>query len=180
MKRIERGNREIKKIKEKTDSEARKRSKSEERDRIRIYRESRTAQRVIDDKVKDRERKIISRGRQTEREPKGYLYNEREENRLRINRVRAAQNHEDNKIECEASKARMMAVRARKTPEEIDLEKETARERMAAIRERRTLEDDDYEKIVDKKRKRNKQKNQSGKEHLLENLKAKKGMRLLR
>ena len=73
-----------------------------------------------------------------------------------------------------------MAVRARKIPEEIDLEKETARERMAAIRERRTLEDDDYEKIVDKKRKRNKRKNQSGKEHLLENLKAKNGMRLLR
>ena len=48
------------------------------------------------------------------------------------------------------------------------------------MREKRTLEDHDYEKIMDRRRRRNKRKNQSGKDHLLENLKAKKGMKLLR
>ena len=61
----------------------------------------------------------------TGKEPKVAIYRlrEKEENRLRINRIRATQNEKDKKIECEASKARMKAVRARRAPEEIDIEK---------------------------------------------------------
>ena len=64
-------------------------------------------------------------GKETGKEPKVAIYRlrEKEENRLRINRIRASQNEKDKKNECEASKLRIKSVRARRAPEEIDLEK---------------------------------------------------------
>ena len=51
---------------------------------------------------------------------------------------------------------------------------------MATLRKLRNEEDYDYDKIIYKHRKRVTRKSHSGKNHLLENLKAKQGMRLLK
>ena len=187
--------------KERTEPEGRKgkRSRSEERERIRKYRESRTAEEIVDDREKDRERK----GRQAVKEQKGANYDEREANRQRIARIRAMQTDEEKKAECEALKARMLAVRARQTTEEKELEKEKAKEGMTILRENKTSEEEeielknnrerieslrktrneediDYDKIIDRQRRQKQRNIQTGKEHLLGNLEAKKGMRVLR
>ena len=107
-----------------------KRSKSEERERKRLYRQNRTAEQTALAQEKDRNKK------------------KEEWNR--------------------------------KTIEEREEDNEKKRVRMSLLRAGKSTEVRAYERIVDRQEKRIMRKGLSGKEHLERNLKAKKGMSLLK
>ena len=69
--------------------------------------------------------------------------------------------------------------RAEQTTKEKDEEREEANDRKRIIRKMKSKEVLEYERIIQKQRMRKSRENASGKEHLIRNLKAKKGMRLL-
>ena len=73
----------------------------------------------------------------------------------------------------------MKAFRAGQTDTEKELEQFEARERMEKHRAEKSGEDSDFDKIIERQRLREARQKQSGKEHLMRNLKAKKGMQLL-
>ena len=104
-------------------------------------------------------------------------YNEREENRIRIRKIRENQTHEQKLHERKKLKERMKLVRARKSEEQILQDNEEARDRMRKVWKKKKEEDIDFENYV--KKQREFRRNLFGKEHFLANLKAKKGMREL-
>ena len=141
-----------------------KRSKSEERERKRLYRQNRTPEQVVLDREKDRNKKKEEWSRKTEEEKdqENYAKRERmkhlrneiskeklhsrttsrdEENRERIRTIRANQSEEENTIERDKARVRMVCVRARQTIERKDEETEKANERMRDLRARQTTED---------------------------------------
>ena len=69
----------------------------------------------------------------------------------------------------------MKAFRARQT----ETDKELHKERMKKHRDEKSVEDSEFDKIEETQRIREVRKKQSGKEHLMRNLKAKKGMQLV-
>ena len=73
------------------------------------------------------------------------------------------------------AKEGMKAFRARQT----QTDKELHKERMKKHMDEKSVEDSDFDKIKETQRKREFRKKQSGKEHLMRNLKAKKGMQLV-
>ena len=185
----------------------RKRSKSEERERKRKYRESRTPEKVELDREKAQKRMKEINEKKSEEEkqqqrniskmrmrktrenlnndinfdgiPEKYLKREKEENMKRIRKIRSHQTEEENMREKLKTKERMRALRARLTEEEKEIEREELRNRMKKLRLEKKVEDSDYEKIVQRQKLRGLRANFSGKQHLIANLKAKKGMQLL-
>ena len=93
--------------------------------------------------------------------------------------MRAKQTPEEKKEGNKKAKEGMRHVRARQSEEERTHYNEKSRERMVKLRERKKEEDLDYEKIIQRQRKQVWRNALSGKNHLLANLKAKKGMQLL-
>ena len=89
---------------------------------------------------------------------------------------RAKQNEDKRQDELFALKERMSKLRARKTPEDKAKENEMAKVGMRKTRENKTEEAQEYEKIFQKHKKRAARSRLSGKNHLLQNLAAKKGM----
>ena len=203
-----------------------KRSKSEEREKKRKYRENRGEDRIQMEKEIDRERKKTKWNEKNEEEKnftRNYIkmnvrkfrakknvntketrqrdYDEKAANKERIRIVREKHNEEERenakeearigmaalrqnytdkerKDEREAAKARMRKFRAEETNEEKRLKREKARIERAAARANITNEDVDYENVVKRLKMRKLRERQSGKEHLTNNLEAKKGMRL--
>ena len=148
----------------------RKRSKSEERERKKAYRQNRTAEKIVLDQEKDRIKKKEAWSRKTEedkdaennakRERMKRLRNEtskekvdtrtkprdeQEENRERIRKLRSDQSEEDRKIERDKAKERMVVARAKQTFEEKEDENEKAKERMRDLREKQTMEEREEE-----------------------------------
>ena len=75
---------------------------------------------------------------------------------------------------------RMVTLRQSRTVGEKEKESEEAKVRMATQRKLKNEEDYDYDKIIKKQRIGRTRTSYSGRDHLIENLKAKKGMRLLK
>ena len=152
------------------DKMPRKRSKSEERERKKAYRQNRTAEKIVLDQEKDRIKKKEAWSRKTEedkdaennakRERMKRLRNEtskekvdtrtkprdeQKENRERIRKLRSDQSEEDRKIERDKAKERMVVARAKQTFEEKEDENEKAKERMRDLREKQTMEEREEE-----------------------------------
>ena len=129
-------------------------------------------------------------------------YDEKAANKERIRNVREKHNEEEREDERNALKVRMARIRAEKTEEEKVLQRKEARIGMSALRQnytdkekkderekarmeraaaRANLTDEDvsYENVVKRLKMRKLRERQSGKEHLIKNLEAKKGKRLL-
>ena len=184
------------------DKMPRKRSKSEERERKKAYRQNRTAEKIVLDQEKDRIKKKEAWSRKTEEDKDA----ENNAKRERMKRLRNDTSKEKvdtgTKIERDKAKERMVVVRAKQTFEEKEDENEKAKERMRDLREKQTMEEREeenekarvrmemvradkgseacaYERIVKRQEIRNLRKGLSGKEHLEGNLNAKKGMQLL-
>ena len=146
----------------------------------------------------NRERIRHIRKKQTEKEKK------RENNKARnqMEDVRARKSPKEMEIDREKAKAGMDALRERQTIDEKEVTRKNAMERMQMFRAKQTdkerelkrleaqkrmekqrldksVEDSDYEKIIKRQRMREVRNMASGKEHLLRNLKAKKGMQLV-
>ena len=83
------------------------------------------------------------------------------------------------KVEREKAKKGMKAFRARQTYTDKELEQFEAWERMEKHRTEKSVEDCDFDKNVKKQRLREARQKQSVKEHLMRNLKAKKGIQLV-
>jgi hypothetical protein len=160
-----------------------KRSRSEERERKRRYREKREPEKILLDKYTERERMKERRAKasktEMEKECKVQKYNEQEENRKRIRSIRAHQTTEEKGRENDKAKARMAALRSTKTDEEKEINQEEARERMEKLRIEKSIEDSDYERVIKRHKMREVREKYTGKEHLVKNLEAKKGMQLL-
>ena len=205
-----------------------KRSKSEERERKKRYRENRKPEKILLDQEKERTRMKQRKLQQTDEERKigkdaarkamkkyrakfchsGFEsknketgYNEREENQKRMKRKRDTQTKEQNrenikarermatfragrieekkKMDKEKAKEGMKAFRAKQTDIDKELDQLEARERMEKLRLHKKDEDYDYEKIIKRQKIREKREKQSGKEHLIRNLQAKRGMQLI-
>ena len=92
---------------------------------------------------------------------------------------RARRTEEKRKIDKEKAKEGMKASRAKQTETDKELEQLEARERMEKLRSHNRDEDYDYEKIIKRQQIREVRENESGKEHLMRNLQAKKGMQLI-
>ena len=101
---------------------------------------------------------------------------ERGEARERMLTKRAEQNTQD-KEERKDARIRMKTNRAEKTNQAKNQEKEEANDRMRIIRKMKSKAVLEYETIIQTQRMRKSRENASGKEHLIRNLKAKKGMR---
>lgn len=177
----------------------RNRSKSEERERKRIYRQNRTPEKIATDKETDRKKKKEALSKKTEEAKKQEnnarrermarlrnddkatprIYIEKEENRKRIMKLRAQQTLEEKEIENEKAKERMISIRARKKVEEKEQEREEDKQRKRDITAERSTEECDYERIVQRQGKKKWRQGLSGKDHLVGNLIAKKGMQLL-
>ena len=104
---------------------------------------------------------------------------EREENRKRIEKTRANHTEEEKKKESGEARVRMKVFRAQQTTQEKEKARERDRIRKRNIRQMKSKEMSDYELILKKQRERKSRENETGKEHLLRNLKQKKGMQLL-
>ena len=92
---------------------------------------------------------------------------------------RSNQSEQEKNFDNEEAKERMRRIRAKRSEEAVKEAKEKERTR----KNNKVSQDDlerEYKNIQDKHNKREQRKQRSGKEHLLENLKAKKGMRMLR
>ena len=96
-----------------------------------------------------------------------------------MRKLREERSEEKVDKEREEAKEKMRRLRAKNTDEEVIKEREEARERMTEWRAARTEEEKKYIMIVKKHKIREKRKQRTGKEHLVENLKAKKGMKRL-
>ena len=181
-----------------------KRSKSEERERKRIFRQNRTTEQIALDREKDRNKKKEAWSRKTEEEkdnennakrermehlrnktPKEKLNtratrDEQEENRERIRKLRANQSKEENAIERDKAKERMVAVRARQTIEEKEEENEKAKERMRDLREEQTTEEREEENEKAKERMTDVRARQTSEEREEENEKSRARMEMVR
>ena len=160
-----------------------KRSKSNEKERKQRYRESMTPEKLAIKNEKDKNRKRILRAKKAN-EQEGNKRGEKktdewEENKKRMRKIRTNQSESEKKKESEEAKQRMKVFRANQTTQEEEKEREEATDRMRKVREMKSEEVLEYEKIIQKQRKRKSRENASGKEHLIGNLRAKKGMRLL-
>ena len=161
------------------------------------------------DRIRKNERKFGQTGEErelekeaVENENKKSKYNEAEENQERIRRIRKKQTEKEKERENNKAKERMKALRDRQTTDEKEVARKNAMERMKVFRGKQTdkerelqrleaqermekqrldksVEDSDYEKIIKRQRMREVRIMASGKEHLLGNLKAKKGMQLV-
>ena len=80
----------------------------------------------------------------------------------------------------EYDRARIEKKRALQTIEEKEEEKEKLRERVAIYRSTQSEEVKEYDKIIKRQSMREMRKNQNGNDHLISNLKAKKGMKVFR
>ena len=181
----------------------RKRSKSEEREIKKRYREKRSNEKILSDKEKDRERKKIEWSIKTDEEKRimrdsvkikmrkfrknnfqgavGKMerkYDEKNANKERIRNKRENQTEEEKIGEIKALKERMAKLRANQTDEEKEFEKEKDMRRKQKIRSNKSFEDIKYENVIKRLKMRKARKEQTGKEHLTKNLEAKKGMRL--
>jgi hypothetical protein len=79
-------------------------------------------------------------------------------------------------LDRERDKRSKQIFRANQSEDDRELEQEKARDRMAKLSRNKTKEENDYKIIVTKQRVRKWRETLSGKEHLLGNLKSKKGM----
>ena len=132
-----------------------KRSRSKERERKRKLRANKTEEERVIDRHKAKEGMQRYRSRRSETDEQ--VNKRREQNRI-------------DKRE----------MRMRRSEEEIEIDNETARVKMKKIRKEKGTEVKEFERIKYKHVKRVKRQQRSGKEHLLQNLKAKKGMQLLK
>ena len=181
----------------------RKRSKSEEREIKKRYRDKRSTEKILNYKEKDRKRKKIEWSIKTDEEKKimrdsvkikmrklrknnfqGEVekkerkYDEKNANKERIRNKRENQTEEEKIGEIKALKERMAKLRANQTDEEKEFEKEKDMRRKQKIRSNKSFEDIKYENVIKRLKMRKARKEQTGKEHLTKNLEAKKGMRL--
>ena len=161
-----------------------KRSKSQERERKKKYRDNRDQEQVFRDQEKERLRmKIRRKKEQTGEKEKAipvWHLDEREKNRNRIRNIRARKTDGEKEKEKEEARERMRFIRLKQNDEKKEEERKKARERMKKLRSLKSIEELDYDKIVKRQNQRKIRAAYSGKDHLLENLKAKKGMRLLK
>ena len=127
------------------------------------------------EKELQRERMKRKRESQTQEEKEV----ENAEARERMKKIRREQNEEKKSQEKEKNKARMAKWRETLSKEDKAVEKENNRKYVRKWRENQTKELNEYEKILRKHERRAARKKRTGKEHLQENLKAKKGMQLI-
>ena len=137
---------------------------------------------------KDRERKQKAR----EKRSKEQIDKDREVKRRSMKLLRESRKEgnalEEKKIEdmdwyakiMERAKVRMKEKRAKQTQVEKEDEKIDLRLRVRNLRANKPEEEKEYVKLDQKHKKRESRARRSGKEHLLENLRAKKGMNLLK
>ena len=122
-----------------------------------------------------KERMRIFRSEKTEEERS----KERDEATERMRMFREEKTEEERSKERTISRKRMTELRAARTEEDIQDENEVTKSKMRECRSRKSAEEKEYIVIEHKHKNRGKRKQRTGKEHLLENLKAKKGMRIL-
>ena len=127
------------------------------------------------EKELQRERMKKKRESQTQEEKEV----ENAEARERMKRKRESQTQEEKEVENAEARERMNKIRREQNEEKKSQEKEKNKARMAKWRENQTKELNEYEKISRKHERRAARKKRTGKEHLQENLKAKKGMQLI-
>ena len=156
-----------------------KRSKSEERRKKMLYRQKRTREKIAEDLQKDRERKRALSKKCDDGDIKKY-FDEREENRKRMEKIRSNLSHQETAIEKKRLRERMAKLRLKKSSEEKALEKEKLRDRVAKLRFKQSPEEREYDMIRKKQRARETRKGWNPEEHWLAKQEAKKGMRLLR
>ena len=156
-----------------------KRSKSEERRKKMLYRQKRTREKIAEDLQKDRERKRALSNKGDDGDIKKY-FDEREENRKRMEKIRSNLSHQETAIEKKRLRERMAKLRLKKSSEEKALEKEKLRDRVAKLRFKQSPEEREYDMIRKKQRARETRKGWNPEEHWLAKQEAKKGMRLLR
>ena len=136
----------------------------------------------------EREKKQKAR----EKRSKEQVEKDREASRRSMKVLRESRNEghalEENKIEdkdwyaklMEQAKVTMKEKRAKQTQDEKEDDKIDLRLRVRNMRANETEEEKEYGKLYQKHKKRESRAQRSGKEHLLENLRAKKGMKLLK
>ena len=133
-----------------------KRSKSEERRKKLLYRQKRTREKIAEDLKKDRERKRALSKKGDDGDIKKF-FDEREENRKRMEKIRS-----------------------NLSQEEKNLEKEKLRERVTKLRLKQSPEEREYNNIRKKQKARETRKGWNEEEHRLAKQEAKTGMRLFR
>ena len=164
-----------------------KRSTAKERERKRKYRENMSEEKA------NRERKKAQEGMKLLREGRVEAIEEKERPTMdenwyakllaRIKEKRANQTEVERQKERDDLRERMRKLRSRKSVEDIAIDNEKAKQGM---RESRSKQSEDkrqikeYIKIVEKHKKRDSRDRRSGKEHLVQNLQSKKGMRMLK
>ena len=137
---------------------------------------------------KEREKKQNAR----EKRSKEQVEKEREASRRSMKLLRESRDEvhtlEENKIEdkdwyakiMERAKVTMKEKRAKQNQDEKEEEKIDLRLRVRNLRANKTEEEKEYGKLCKKHKMRESRAQRSGKDHLLENLRAKKGMKLLK
>ena len=100
--------------------------------------------------------------------------------RERMRNLRAKKTDEEKCEESKEAKERMRKLRAKKTDDEKCEESQEAREKMRKLRVEEPLEKKEYKLIAQKHKRREARKQMSGKEHLIQNLHAKKGMNIFK
>ena len=158
-----------------------KRSKSEERERKRLYRQNRTSEQIALTQEKDRKKKKEVWNKKT-KEEKDHANNAKREQMKRLRNKISKEKlniRKTSREEQEQNKERIRKLRADQSEEEKKIERDKLRERMRDLRGQKCTEVRAYDRIVDRQGKRIMRMSLSGKEHLERNLKAKKGMSLL-
>ena len=98
-----------------------------------LYRQKRTREKIAEDLQKDRERKRALSNKGDDGDIKKY-FDEREENRKRMEKIRSNLSHQETAIEKKRLRERMAKLRLKKSSEEKILEKEKLRDRVAKLR----------------------------------------------
>ena len=166
-----------------------KRSKSKERERKRQAREKMSEEKANSERSKLKERMQNLRNSKSNKD----VDDDREAAKMRMKNLRRGRieaNEEGQDVPKEMineddwyekilvrSKSKQREKRSKLTEDEKDNERAALRDRMRKLRERKTNEETEYEMICQKHKKREARALQSGKEHLIQNLKAKKGMK---
>ena len=173
---------------EKMSAEKANSEKSKLKERMQNLRKSKSSKEVDDDREAAKMRMKLLRSGKSEAKEDGQdmtkeMINKDDwydkilvRSKSKMSEKRSKQTEDEKQDEKFDTRERMQNLRSRKNEDEKDNERAALRDRMRKVRERKTNEETEYEMICQKHKKREARALRSGKEHLIQNLKAKKEM----